>query len=46
MLFIFITTQHGLGKNGIYLEDLYVTEAKRGVGAGKKMLKHLANKGT
>ena len=33
-----------LGKNGIYLEDLYVTEAKRGVGAGKKMLKHLANK--
>lgn len=33
-----------LGKNGIYLEDLYVREAKRGVGAGKAMLKHLAQK--
>lgn len=33
-----------LGKYGIYLEDLYVTESKRGLGAGKKMLKHLANK--
>lgn len=33
-----------LGKNGIYLEDLYVTESKRGQGAGKAMLKHLANK--
>jgi len=33
-----------LGKNGIYLEDLYVTEPKRGLGAGKIMLKHLANK--
>lgn len=33
-----------LGKNGIYLEDLYVSESKRGVGAGKLMLKHLANK--
>jgi len=33
-----------LGKNGIYLEDLYVTESKRGLGAGKAMLKHLANK--
>ena len=33
-----------LGKNGIYLEDLYITESKRGIGAGKKMLKYLANK--
>lgn len=33
-----------LGKYGIYLEDLYVTEHKRGMGAGKAMLKHLAKK--
>ncbi|MGB5793135.1 N-acetyltransferase family protein [Poseidonibacter sp.] len=33
-----------LGKNGIYLEDLYITESKRGIGAGKAMLKNLANK--
>ncbi len=33
-----------LGKYGIYLEDLYVTESKRGLGAGKLMLKHLAKK--
>ncbi|XPV67435.1 MAG: GNAT family N-acetyltransferase [Halarcobacter sp.] len=33
-----------LGKNGIYLEDLYVTESKRNIGAGKAMLKHLARK--
>lgn len=33
-----------LGKYGIYLEDLYVTESKRGLGAGKSMLKHLANR--
>ncbi|WP_321314872.1 GNAT family N-acetyltransferase [Halarcobacter sp.] len=33
-----------LGKNGIYLEDLYVSEAKRGVGAGKAMLRYLAKK--
>lgn len=33
-----------LGKNGIYLEDLYVSEAKRGRGAGKAMLKYLAQK--
>ncbi|UTJ07552.1 GNAT family N-acetyltransferase [Arcobacter roscoffensis] len=33
-----------LGKKGIYLEDLYITELKRGNGAGKKMLKHLAKK--
>lgn len=33
-----------LGKNGIYLEDLYVSESKRGLGAGKAMLKYLARK--
>jgi len=33
-----------LGKYGVYLEDLYVTEPKRGAGAGKAMLKHLAQK--
>ncbi|QKF81576.1 GNAT family N-acetyltransferase [Halarcobacter ebronensis] len=33
-----------LGKNGIYLEDLYVSEKKRGLGAGKAMLKYLAKK--
>lgn len=33
-----------LGKNGIYLEDLFITKEKRGVGAGKLLLKHLANK--
>ena len=31
-----------LGKNGIYLEDLYITESKRGKGAGKALLKHIA----
>lgn len=31
-----------LAKNGLYLEDLYVTEAARGLGAGKALLKHLA----
>ncbi|KAB1086788.1 GNAT family N-acetyltransferase [Neorhizobium galegae] len=29
-------------KNGLYLEDLYVTPAARGLGAGKAMLKRLA----
>lgn len=31
-----------LGKNGIYLEDLYITESKRGNGAGKTLLKYIA----
>lgn len=31
-----------LGKNGIYLEDLYITESKRGNGAGKALLKYIA----
>lgn len=32
-----------LGKHGLYLEDLYVSPEYRGVGAGKALLKHLAN---
>jgi GNAT superfamily N-acetyltransferase len=31
------------GKNGLYLEDLYVSPASRGLGAGKALLQHLAN---
>ena len=31
-----------LGKNGLYLEDLYVTPSHRGKGAGKKLFSHLA----
>ncbi len=31
-----------LGKNGLYLEDLYVSPEYRGAGAGKALLKHLA----
>lgn len=30
------------GRNGLYLEDLYVSPASRGNGAGKILLKHLA----
>lgn len=32
-----------LGKQGLYLEDLYVSAQCRGAGAGKAMLKYLAN---
>ena len=31
-----------LGKNGLYLEDLYVAPEHRGTGAGYALLKHLA----
>lgn len=31
-----------LGKHGIFLEDLYVSPEHRGSGAGKALLKHLA----
>ncbi len=31
-----------LGRNGLYLEDLYVTPEARGTGAVKALLKHLA----
>ena len=30
------------GRKGLYLEDLYVTPAHRGSGAGKALLQHLA----
>jgi len=33
-----------LGKKGIYLEDLYINEKNRGLGAGKMMLRYLAKK--
>lgn len=33
-----------LGRNGIYLEDLYITPSSRGSGAGKALLKYLAKK--
>lgn len=31
-----------LGRAGLYLEDLYVDPAHRGIGAGKALLRHLA----
>ncbi|NDL63215.1 GNAT family N-acetyltransferase [Acerihabitans arboris] len=31
-----------LGRNGIYVEDLYVSQPYRGKGAGKALLKHIA----
>jgi len=31
-----------LGRKGIYLEDLYVSQEKRGAGAGKALLKYIA----
>jgi len=31
-----------LGKNGLFLEDLYVSPRHRGSGAGKALLKHMA----
>ena len=31
-----------LGKNGLYLEDLYITPEHRGKGAGKALFRHLA----
>lgn len=31
-----------LGKNGLYLEDLYVSIEHRGLGTGKRLMSHLA----
>ncbi|WP_033774329.1 GNAT family N-acetyltransferase [Pantoea agglomerans] len=31
-----------LGRNGIYMEDLYITPDHRGIGAGKALLKNIA----
>ena len=30
------------GRHGLYLEDIYVTPACRGIGAGKALMRHLA----
>ncbi|MEZ2218853.1 N-acetyltransferase family protein [Rhizobium sp. RCC_161_2] len=38
----FYTYSTWLARNGLYLEDLYVTPQKRGSGAGKALLKYLA----
>jgi GNAT superfamily N-acetyltransferase len=38
----FYTYSTWLARNGLYLEDLYVTLQKRGSGAGKALLKYLA----
>ena len=32
-----------LGRNGIYLEDLYITPEQRGSGAGRQLLRHIAH---
>lgn len=31
------------GQHGLYLEDLYITPAHRGIGAGRALLQHLAH---
>lgn len=38
----FLNFSTWLGRNGLYLEDLYVSPAHRGKGFGKALLKHLA----
>ena len=38
----FLTYSTWLGRKGLYLEDLFVSPQQRGVGAGKKLLRHLA----
>ena len=38
----FLNYSTWLGKNGLFLEDLYVSPAYRAMGAGKAILKHLA----
>ena len=42
MAIYFFNYSTWLAKPGLYLEDLYVTEAKRGLGAGKLLHKQLA----
>ncbi|HEY0289396.1 MAG TPA: GNAT family N-acetyltransferase [Pseudomonas sp.] len=39
----FLSYSTWLGRKGVYLEDLYVSQQHRGVGAGKRLLRHLAN---
>src|SRR5471030_894981 len=38
----FLSYSTWLGRKGLYLEDLYVSEKHRGIGAGKQLLRHLA----
>lgn len=38
----FLNFSTWLGKNGLYLEDLYISPDYRGSGAGKRLLKYLA----
>lgn len=38
----FLNYSTWLAKHGLYLEDLYVTPSARGTGAGKALLRHLA----
>ena len=38
----FLSFSTWLGRHGIYLEDLYVSPASRGSGAGKALLQHIA----
>ncbi|MDW6004403.1 GNAT family N-acetyltransferase [Vibrio mangrovi] len=38
----FLNYSTWLGKYGLYLEDLYISEGKRGIGAGKALMKYLA----
>lgn len=38
----FMSYSTWLGRKGIYLEDLYVSNKHRGIGAGKALLRHLA----
>ena len=40
----FLNFSTWLGRNGIYLEDLYVTPSHRGAGHGKALLAHLAQR--
>ena len=39
----FLSYSTWLGRKGLYLEDLYVSQQHRGVGAGKALLRALAN---
>lgn len=38
----FLSYSTWLGRKGMYLEDLYISPAHRGGGAGKQLLRHLA----
>jgi GNAT superfamily N-acetyltransferase len=38
----FLSYSTWLGRQGLYLQDLFVSPEHRGVGAGKQLLRHLA----